>query len=253
MNGETGRKESYPETADIETSSDGYAARFAGPTGAWMLARQEAWVRGKLTETGVRRVLDVGGGHGQLALPLAKRGFEVEVVGSAPECAERLGGAGPNLRFTVGNLIALPYSDEAFDASVSVRLLPHCDRWRDLVHELCRVARRAVLVDYPALTMHSRALAPLFGMKKRLEGNTRTWRSFTHDEVAAAFAGEGFELADRTGQFAFPLVLHRVLRCVPLSRALEALPAGIGWTRRHGSPALALFIRRHQGESSVAR
>ena len=30
----------FPETADVETSSDDYARRFAGPVGEWFLERQ---------------------------------------------------------------------------------------------------------------------------------------------------------------------------------------------------------------------
>ena len=33
--------QAFPETADVETSSDAYAARFSGPAGAWMLSVQE--------------------------------------------------------------------------------------------------------------------------------------------------------------------------------------------------------------------
>ena len=37
--------DTMPETADVETASDGYAARFGGATGVWMLRRQEKIVR----------------------------------------------------------------------------------------------------------------------------------------------------------------------------------------------------------------
>ncbi len=60
----------FPETADIETSSDGYANRFGGKTGAWMLAVQERVTKQLLRDVPASAtVLDVGGGHGQLAIP----------------------------------------------------------------------------------------------------------------------------------------------------------------------------------------
>lgn len=53
----------YLETADIETSSEDYASRFAGAVGAWLLKTQEdATLRMLLPYPGAT-VLDVGGGQ----------------------------------------------------------------------------------------------------------------------------------------------------------------------------------------------
>ena len=233
------------ETADVETSSEGYAARFSGPVGAWMLAAQERAVRGLLGAPGGASVLDVGGGHAQLALPLADAGWRVTVFGSAAVCARRLApaiGAG-RVRCVAGDLLALPFPDRSFDFVVSVRLLSHCERWPELVAELCRGARRAVIVDYPTLESLNRVAPALFGAKKRLEGNTRTFMLFTHREVEAAFLACGVPPADRVGQFFLPMVLHRALRCRPCSAALEAVCRGMGLTARWGSPVVARFSR----------
>ena len=141
----------FPETADIHTSSDEYATRFAGAAGAWMLAVQEKITRRLLRGFEGASVLDVGGGHGQLAVPLARDGWNVTVLGSDESCRHRVrevvdSGA---CRFVVGNAIALPFPDKSFDAVLCFRLLTHCERWPELVRELCRVARKAVIVDYP--------------------------------------------------------------------------------------------------------
>lgn len=233
----------YPETADIETSSAGYAARFAGPIGAWLLREQERLVLGYLRRAGARTVLDVGGGHGQLAAPLAREGFEVTVLGSAPVCAERIQDLldRQQCRFVVGNVIALPFENRAFDAVVSVRLLPHCERWEQLIRELARVARRVIVVDYPHASGLN-ALAPwLFEAKKKMEKNTRTWRNFTHREVADAFAQAGCARVGRRGQFFWPMVLHRALKSPALSSTIEWLPARLGLTGCLGTPVLAAF------------
>lgn len=235
----------FPETADIETSSAGYAARFAGPVGAWLLKRQERAVRAQLESAGARTVLDVGGGHGQLARPLAQAGFEVTVLGSDASCAERIADlvAAQRCTFVVGNVIALPFPDASFDAVVSVRLLPHCERWPELLRELARVARTVVIVDYP-LASGLNALAPwLFAAKQKVEKNTRTWRNFTHAEVADAMAAAGFNTHERRGQFLWPMVLHRTLRAPALSAALEWIPDRLGLTARRGTPVIASFRR----------
>lgn len=236
----------FLETADIFTSSDDYARRFAGATGAWMLSVQERLVVGFAREAGGRSALDVGGGHGQLAWPLHEAGFDVTVLGSAPECAARLEphvveGA---IRFVVGHVIEMPFERGSFDVVVSVRLLSHCKRWERLVHEMCRVARRAVIVDYPARQGFNALSGVFFGAKKRLEKNTRTWRDFRHGEVEAAFADAGYRLARRTGQFFWPMAMHRLLRCPPLSRAMEWPFRVVGITPRWGSPVIAMFVPR---------
>lgn len=236
----------FPETADIHTSSDEYAARFAGKTGAWMLEVQE-----KITLQMVRRfeeasILDVGGGHGQLALPLCRDGIRVTVLGSDESCRHRVQVAVDSglCRFEVGNVISVPFPDNTFDLVLCFRLLTHCERWPELVRELCRTARQGVIVDYP--TQQSlNAIAPaLFGAKKKFEKNTRTWRLFRHREVIEEFAKHGF-VPDRTRkQFFLPMVLHRMLKSRGLSAALEFVCRACGLTRLWGSPVIVLMVPR---------
>lgn len=235
---------SFPETADIETASEDYARRFAGRTGEWMLSLQERLVVEFARRAGGQSVLDVGGGHGQLAWPLRKAGFEITVLSSAPECVARLQ---PHVErgeicFVVGNVIEMPFESKAFDLVVSVRLLTHCERWPKLVAEMCRVARRAVIVDYPALQGFNALSGYFFSAKKQVEKNTRTWRDFRHEEVDQTFGAAGWRLAERAGQFFWPMVLHRLLRCVPASRALEWPFHAMGLTRRWGSPVIAMYV-----------
>ncbi len=235
--------DAFPETADIETSTDAYAARFAGPAGAWMLEVQERITRRLLGPHAGGTVLDVGGGHGQLAVPLARAGWDVTVLGSAPSCAHRLAPVKDRVNFQVGNVIALPFADRAFDVAICFRLLTHCQRWPDLVRELCRVARAAVIVDYPT-SQSVNAIAPaLFGAKKKVETSTRPWRLFRHREVRAAFAASGFPLAAQGKQFFLPMVLHRMLKSRPLCAGLEAVPRALGLTALAGSPVIAEFRR----------
>jgi ubiquinone/menaquinone biosynthesis C-methylase UbiE len=244
--------DSYVEIADRETSSAGYAARFAGPVGEWMLGVQESIVRAWIREAAPASILDVGGGHGQLAIPLARDGFKVTVLGSDPICVKRIENevkAGI-IQFQVGNVIALPFPDHSFDVVISVRLLPHCERWPELLKEMCRVAQKNVIVDYPV----ENKLAPLlFGAKKKLEGNTRTWRSFRHEVLPAEFEKYGYQLQHRTGQFFLPMVLHRILKCRTSSAFLEGIFRGLGLTRRWGSPVLLDMERRSYIQKALAR
>lgn len=228
------------EDADVETSSDDYARRFAGPVGAFLLEVQARITLDLLRAWPGARVLDVGGGHGQLTGPLLEAGHDVTVYGSSPACAHRVRrwtGAG-RVRFVAGDLLRTPFPDGGFDVVVSYRLLPHVAAWRQLVGELCRVARRAVLVDFPSLRSVNVVSGAAFWLKKRVEGDTRTFAVFREADVEAAFAMAGFKPTGRRPQFLFPMALHRALGWAGLSRALEGGSSALGLTRLLGSPVI---------------
>jgi ubiquinone/menaquinone biosynthesis C-methylase UbiE len=148
-----------------------------------------------------------------------------------------------------GDVIALPFPDNTFDVVLCFRLLTHCERWPELVRELCRVARQAVIVDYPT-GQSLNAIAPaLFGAKKKFEKNTRTWALFRHRQVIGEFAKNGFEPVATKKQFFLPMVLHRMLKCRALSAALEAVCRALGLTRLWGSPVIVFRISMEQRKS----
>ena len=232
----------FPETADVETSSDGYAKRFEGPVGQWFLQIQERIALSMLRDVPPgATILDVGGGHGQLAVPLCREGFKVTVLGSDESCGMRIAPLVQQgkCRFKVGNVIDLPFPGKSFDVAMSFRLLPHCEQWPRLVAELCRVAVRAVIVDYPAIRGLNAMAPALFSAKKKIEGNTRQWRQFTDREVQAEFQKNGFEVGRRESQFLLPMALHRAMKFKPLSAGLEACFRVIGLTHCFGSPVIA--------------
>ncbi len=231
----------FPETADVETSSEGYARRFAGPVGEWFLERQAAATRQLLANLRPgAAVLDVGGGHAQLTPMLVEAGYDVLVVGSDASCASRLAPwlASGRCRFEVGNVIGLAHADRSFDAVLAFRLLPHVARWRELVTEVCRVSRRLAVLDYPSSRSLNLFAARGFAAKKRVEGNTRPFTLFSPAEIRAALASAGFLVTASRPQFVWPMVLHRMLGSRAAARALEAPAAWLGLTRLVGSPVI---------------
>jgi 2-polyprenyl-3-methyl-5-hydroxy-6-metoxy-1,4-benzoquinol methylase len=235
------------EDADVETSSDGYARRFAGPVGAWFLERQARTTLDLLADLPRASVLDVGGGHGQTAGTLVERGYDVTVLGSSPDaCGEALRPhlASGRVRFETGDLVRPPYPEQAFDAVLSYRLLPHVEAWPALVAGLCRVARRTVIVDYPTRRSMNAAAGVLFAAKKGVEGNTRPFAVFSDAEVEAAFAAAGFRRAARRPQFFLPMALHRALGAAAVSKAVEAAAGAAGLVRGLGSPVILRMDRR---------
>lgn len=235
----------FPETADIETSSEEYARRFSGKVGSWFLKVQEEATLRMLASYPGASILDVGGGHGQLAGALIQNGYRVTVLGSADICKMRIQKMAIEGRcsFKVGNILDLPYPGQAFDIVVSYRLLPHVKRWREFLSELTRVARKAVLVDYPTVRSINYFAPLLFQLKKRMEGNTRSFTSFKEFELFEAFESLGFIRVDRYPEFFFPMALHRVLKSTVFSKTAEKICRLSGLTYFFGSPVILKLVR----------
>lgn len=235
------------ETPDVETSSANYARRFTGAAGRYLLDVQARAVARALRGLDTGTALDVGGGHGQLVDVLRAHGFVPTVHGTDAACEANLRGlhGRRDCEFLLGRLDALPVPARSYDVVVAVRLVSHVADWAGLVREMCRVARRAVILDYPS-TRALNALTPLFfGVKKSLEGNTRTYTSFAHGELARAFARHGFVHAVSAKQFVLPMAVHRAARAAAPLRAAEALARMTGMTALAGSPVIARFDRAH--------
>jgi ubiquinone/menaquinone biosynthesis C-methylase UbiE len=136
------------EDADVVTSSDEYARRFAGDVGAYFLGVQARITLELLAPFPGARVLDVGGGHGQTAGALVDAGYPLTILGSDPACEARVrpwtqpGRA----RFVAADLLDPGFADRSFDVVLSYRLLPHARQFERLVATLARVAAKAVIV-----------------------------------------------------------------------------------------------------------
>jgi SAM-dependent methyltransferase len=235
------------EDADVGTSSEDYARRFTGAVGRWFVETQARITLGVLGALPMgASILDVGGGHGQIAPPLIEAGYEVTVAGSHPVCSARLQPWIDNgrCRFDVVDLQALPYGEASFDAVVCLRLLPHSIDWKNLVRELCRVAARSVVVDYPSVRSANILSSQLFAMKRGIELNTRHFMTFSPREIHSAFNEAGFIVRAERPQFLIPMVVHRLGKRALLSRALELPGRLLGLTRWFGSPIIVRADRQ---------
>ena len=232
---------------DVETSSDAYARRFSGEAGAYLLKVQneglEKLLRKGAESVPVQSALDVGGGHGQLIETLLRNSDRVAVLGSDECCAERIVHSpyGNQVEFRRGELLAAPFDDRSFDLVTSIRLLAHMTHWHVLIAELCRMARRHVIVDYPTLAGMNALALPAYPLKRAIEGDTRTYRSFWPSQIKRAFARHGFRPAGTFKQFSIPMGVHRLAgkRIAPVEEGLRA----VGITRLVGNPVLARFDR----------
>lgn len=245
--------EPFPETADIETSSDAYASRFSGPIGKWLLRVQSEATLALLQPYPKSSILEVGGGHAQITPQLVASGHTVTVLGSDESCQTRLRPLleADQCQFQVGNVLALPYEDNSFDIVISYRFLAHVKQWRIFLRELARVAKWAVLVDYPTLRSINCITPLLFSIKKGVEGNTRPYTCYDETELLNYAQSLGLSVGDSTlgrraqryAQFFWPMVLHRMLRQPKLSALLEGSTRRIGFCDQFGSPVIFKMIK----------
>jgi ubiquinone/menaquinone biosynthesis C-methylase UbiE len=234
------------ETPDIETSSADYARRFSGRAGSYFLNVQKKAVKNALLDCKGSSVLDVGGGHGQLAQLLLDLGYSLTVVGSESSCYSRIRAQHSHARmsFVTSDLLCLPYPDQSVDIVTAVRLISHITAWRSLIAELCRVARYSVVIDYPSWFSINAVTPLLFAIKKRWEGNTRFYRSFFPQELALEFSAQGFSIARTQHQFFLPMVLHRAAGGSSALIRIEWCCQAIGLTGLFGSPVILRADRK---------
>ena len=70
-------------------------------------------------------MLDVGGGHAQLAVPLIENGFNVTIAGSDESCRKRLDKflSPSSFQFYSCNLLKLPFDNKSFDVVTSIQIV----------------------------------------------------------------------------------------------------------------------------------
>lgn len=236
---------SFPETADIETSSEEYARRFSGEVGEWFLKIQEEVTLKMLAPYASANILDVGGGHGQLTSALIDNNFHTTILGSAEICKTRIENylEDPRCSFKVGNILEMPFNDQEFEVVISYRLLAHVNKWKEFLAELTRVASQAVIIDYPELRSLNALTPYLFEYKKKIEGNTRQYNIFRESDLAKVFKSRGFIQASKSAEFFIPMVLHRKLNSPRFSSTIEDLSRSLGLTGVFGSPIILKLIR----------
>ena len=238
---------SYSTYADPETARTFDARRFGGPIGELVADAQARAVASFIGAVRDRPVLDVGTGTGRAALLLARSGAAVTAVDASREmlavARQRAAAQGAAIHFAVGDVHALDFPDASFDAAVSLRVIMHTPEWQRSVGELCRVAARLVIVDYPS----ARSFAGVESMFRRLMHaiglRTEPYRVFTDRAIADAFRRHGFRVRSSHRQFVLPIAFHKALGSPRFTLAVEALLDRAGLRRLFGSPVTIVAER----------
>jgi 2-polyprenyl-3-methyl-5-hydroxy-6-metoxy-1,4-benzoquinol methylase len=127
----------------------------------------------------VRTILDAPCGVGRATVMLAKEGYEVTGIDLGEGALElaRKAVAAANVKAVIEkqDLVKLDYADDQFDAVLCFRLIHHLptpQHREEIIAELCRVAKRYVLISYLSplsLTSVKRKLKTRLGIRQTVQ------------------------------------------------------------------------------------
>ena len=236
---------------DVHSSNDSYALRFQGGIGTFFLDIQTREIVNVILGSRAKSVLDVGGGHCQIAKPITDLRLDVTVTGSTDECEQRLRRQLSHDRYTFVKTPLLPLSFEtkSFDVCTSIRMMSHLDDWPKLIAELCRVARSAVVIDFSSQTWSRGFSRFLLAAKRSVEPDTRSFLTQSMVEIRREFASHGFHVKRAYRQFAIPMALHRLIGIPQFSRSAESLLRQFRVTKYVGSPVIVTAVPEERAGS----
>ena len=239
---------SYSAYADPAMARTFESKRFSGPIGELIAKSQARVLANMVGRIKDREMLDVGTGTGRAALILALGGAKVTAVDASDEmlaiarqrAAEQMMTA---IKFQRGDAHALDFADRSFDAVVCFRVLMHTPQWQRCVSELCRVAERLVIIDYPSAT--SVALFESLARRAMHAAGIKTepYRVFTHRAIAEAFDRNGFRIRSVHRQFVLPIAFHKAIRSRRFTLWSENVLDHAGLLKPFGSPVTLVAER----------
>jgi len=237
---------SYTVYADRDHARAFDRLRFGGPIGEHVAADQAAVLARLLGDVRGHAILDVGTGTGRAALQVARLGARVTGVDASPEmlavARDHATTQGLEATFLEGDAHALAFADRGFDTTICLRVLMHTPRWDVCIGELCRVAARRVVLDYPSA--HSTALIQSLIRKARLDGDkTEQYRVFLDREIDGALAAHGFRIREVHRQFVLPIALHKAIGSLPFTQVTERWLRRLGLIHLVGSPVTVVAER----------
>jgi len=238
---------SYTVYSDPATARSFDEKRFSGPIGELVAGTQARVITNFIGRIQGRRILDVGTGTGRAALLLARGAAVVTAVDASEEmlavARERAAAQAVNIRFQKGDAHALDFPDRSFDVVVSLRLVMHAPKWRTCVAELCRVADRLVILDYPSRRSVALFQSAARGMFSALGVRTEPYRVFSHKEIARTLERSGFRVRSAHRQFVLPIAFHKLMGSRRLTAATERALDRAGLLKIFGSPVTLVAER----------
>jgi ubiquinone/menaquinone biosynthesis C-methylase UbiE len=187
-----------------------------------------------------RSILDVGTGTGRAALMLARDGARVTAVDASEEmlrvARQRAADALVPVTFLRADAHHLEFDDRSFDIVVCLRVLMHTPDWVRSLGELCRVADRAVIFDYPSATSLAAVESAWRHLQHTAGRRTEPYRVFRTARVERELRRAGFRSRARHRQFVLPIHFHRLIGSRRFTERLESWLERAGLLRLAGSP-----------------
>lgn len=193
-------------------------------------------------------VLDAGCGTGKMTIPLMANGHWVAAADLSKEMVAvakgKCGTEDGHVNFSIADVRALCYADGAFDSVVSSRMLMHVSEWRDALAELCRVARRCIIIDFPPRFSFAGLDAWVKMRRRARSGSPRQpYQTFSPGEIREELARHGFRVVRVKRSHVLPTLLHRGIDRPGVSRAIEGVATALGFRRVIGMPITVKAIR----------
>src|SRR5262249_31199958 len=194
-----------------------------------------------------RSIVDVGTGTGRAAILMARGGARVTALDASEQMLEvarqRAADEQLKIRFLQGDAHALQFADREFDVAICLRVLMHAPDWQRCLSELCRVAERLVIFDYPAAM--SAALAESISRKvvQTLGARTEAYRVFSERSIRQALQRSNFRLRSTHRQFVMPIQFHKAIGSRTFTMWSEDVLDRIGLLKRFGSPVTVVAER----------
>jgi ubiquinone/menaquinone biosynthesis C-methylase UbiE len=238
---------SYAAYADPAMARSFEERRFGGPIGEYVAGTQARVLANMVGRIQDRPILDVGTGTGRAALLMARGGAQVTAVDASEQMLEvarrRAAEEHAQIRFARGDAHALQFDDKEFDVVICLRVLMHAPDWRQCLGELCRVAERLVIFDYPAAA----SVALLESLARRtvhaLGARTEAYRVLSDRAIRQTLGRHGYRVRSVHRQFVMPIAFHRLVGSRRFTIRSEGILDRLGLLKRFGSPGTVVADR----------
>ena len=231
---------SYDLYADPNMARTFEERRFGGPIGQLVAGEQGRVLANMIGRIHERTILDVGTGTGRAALMLARGGARVTAIDASEQMLDvaraRAAEQMVKVHFLRGDAHALDFKDRSFDVVVCLRMLMHAPDWRRCLSELCRVADRLVIFDYPSARSAAFVQSVMRRSFNAVGGRTEAYRVFRDGTIADALAGLQFRKRSVHRQFVMPIQLHKIIGSRRFTTKSEHVLDRVGLLRLLGSP-----------------
>lgn len=238
---------SYAAYADPAMARSFESRRFGGPIGEHVAGTQARVLANMVGRIQDRSIVDVGTGAGRAAILMARGGARVTAVDASEQMLEvarrRAAEERLKIRFLRMDAHALQFANREFDVAICLRVLMHAPDWRRCLAELCRVAERLVIFDYPAAMSAALVESMSRRVLHRLGARTEAYRVFSDRTIRQALGRSHFRVRSVHRQFVMPIQFHRAIGSRKFTIWSEDLLDRAGLLKRLGSPVTVVAER----------